>query len=63
MPIHNGKFALAPHHFTQPLKALYALYEGRKLESLCDFTLLTPCIGEIVPLWEERATSRWWESL
>ncbi|MCH5313381.1 MAG: MBL fold metallo-hydrolase [Helicobacter sp.] len=63
MPIHNSKFALAPHHFTQPLKALYALYEGRRLESLCDFTLLTPCIGEIVPLWEERATSRWWESL
>ncbi len=61
MPIHNSKFALAPHHFTQPLESLCALYDlGNKDYP---FLLLTPRIGEILPLWENINTMRWWGQL
>lgn len=59
MPIHNSKFALAPHHFAQPLESLCALYDLEKKDY--PFLLLTPRIGEILPLWEDISTTRWWE--
>lgn len=59
MPVHNSKFRLAPHEWSKPLEQIYTLY----LQGKFDFVLLTPKIGQIVPLWREYKKgdfSEWW---
>lgn len=59
MPLHNSKFRLAPHEWSKPLEQIYTLY----LQGKFDFALLTPKIGQIVPLWREYKKgefSPWW---
>ena len=59
MPLHNSKFRLAPHEWNEPLEQIYTLYSQGKF----DFALLTPQVGQIVPLWSEYKKgdfSVWW---
>ena len=53
VPIHNSKFKLSTHKWNEPLESLSTLYENARKNGKVDFELLTPMIGEIVPLWEE----------
>lgn len=68
VPIHNSKFALAPHFWKQPLECLYGLYGEYCARSdyagskKLPFHLLTPRIGEVLPLYEAIQTTRWWET-
>lgn len=55
--VHNSKFKLALHAWNEPLEELYTLFSQRQF----DFALLTPQIGQIVPLWEDKFTNKiWW---
>lgn len=58
LPAHAGKFALAYHAWDDPFRRVCAASQGK------NFTLLTPRIGDIVPL-EGAAPvfSRWWEDM
>ena len=60
MPLHNSKFRLAPHEWSEPLEQIYTLYTQGKY----DFALLTPQVGQIVPLWSEKDKKiefrAWW---
>lgn len=53
VPIHNSKFKLSTHKWSEPLESISTLYENARKNGKIDFGLLTPMIGEIVPLWEE----------
>lgn len=58
LPVHIGKFSLAPHPWDDPFKRVAAACAG---SGQC---LLTPRIGEAVPVRPPRpAFSRWWEGL
>lgn len=59
--VHNAKFKLAPHEWNAPLERIYTLYKQGKY----DFALLTPKIGEIVPLWSDKTArfSQWWREV
>lgn len=59
IPGHNGKFALARHVWQAPLRDLKAA------SAEYDYTLLTPKIGECVPLATARAEDYgdWWEEM
>lgn len=55
MPIHNSKYKLAPHAWDEPLKSLKSLSNGSGI------ILMTPLIGEKVPLWDEDYVyQEWW---
>jgi L-ascorbate metabolism protein UlaG (beta-lactamase superfamily) len=55
MPIHNSKFLLSAHKWNDPLIQITALKDDENL------ILMTPMIGEKVPLWEEEYTFKpWW---
>ena len=59
MSVHNAKFQLAPHSWSEPLEQIYTLYSQGKF----DFALLTPQIGQIVPLNRLNSsdfTNAWW---
>ncbi len=61
MSVHNAKFNLSTHEWNAPLECIYTLYMSGKY----DFALLTPKIGEIVPLWSDKSDkkahfSQWW---
>lgn len=56
VPIHNSKFKLSTHKWSEPLESISTLYENARKNGKIDFGLLTPMIGEIVPLWEEDRT-------
>ena len=63
MPVHNSKFRLAPHEWSEPLEQIYTLYLQGKSQNKFDFLLLTPQVGQIVPLWSEYKKgdfSAWW---
>ena len=61
MSVHNSKFKLAPHAWNEPLKQLYTLYTQGKAQNAFNFALLTPQIGQIVPLWDKELKSEiWW---
>lgn len=66
MPIHNSKFKLSFHHWSEPLEALTSLYEQGIQERCLDFRLITPKIGEIVPFWQNHTKNlsfdKWWRS-
>lgn len=66
MPVHNSKFRLAPHEWNEPLEQIYTLYLQGKSQNIFDFSLLTPQIGQIVPLWSEYKKddfSAWWRQI
>lgn len=66
MPVHNSKFRLAPHEWNEPLEQIYTLYLQGKSQNNFDFLLLTPQIGQIVPLWSEYKKddfSAWWRQV
>lgn len=66
MPVHNSKFRLAPHEWNEPLEQIYTLYLQGKSQNIFDFSLLTPQIGQIVPLWSEYKKddfSAWWRQV
>ena len=66
MPVHNSKFRLAPHEWSEPLEQIYTLYLQGKSQNKFDFLLLTPQVGQIVPLWSEYKKgdfSAWWREL
>ncbi|WP_367116038.1 hypothetical protein [Selenomonas sp.] len=56
---HNSKFALARHPWEEPLVALTEASIERPYE------LLTPCIGEAVPIgWAKAGDFQpWWERM
>lgn len=61
MSVHNAKFKLSTHEWNAPLEHIYTLYMSGKY----DFSLLTPKIGEIVPLWSDKSDKKahfnsWW---
>lgn len=61
MSVHNVKFKLSTHKWSEPLERIYTLYKQGKY----DFVLLTPQIGQIVSLWsnEETNFSPWWREV
>ncbi|MGX2984287.1 MBL fold metallo-hydrolase [Helicobacter sp. 23-1048] len=66
MPVHNSKFRLAPHEWSEPLEQIYTLYLQGKTQNKFDFLLLTPQVGQIVPLWSEYKKddfSAWWREV
>lgn len=58
--VHNGKFKLAPHEWNVPLESLHSLYLRGFSQSDFNFSLLTPKIGQIVPLFEDFESEIWW---
>ena len=66
MPVHNSKFRLAPHEWNEPLEQIYTLYLQGKSQNKFDFLLLTPQVGQIVPLWSEYKKDdfhAWWRQI
>lgn len=58
IPVHSGKFAMANHAWDEPLTKLTELNEASQLP------LLTPMIGELVDLKNEKQEFRlWWKEL
>lgn len=58
LPAHAGKFALAYHPWDEPFRRVVAASQGK------NFALLTPRIGETVPLnGPVPAFCRWWETM
>jgi L-ascorbate metabolism protein UlaG (beta-lactamase superfamily) len=58
LPIHWGKFALAEHHWKEPIERLMSL---NKQENII---FLTPMIGEMIDLNNENQSfSAWWEDV
>ncbi len=51
---HNSKYALAKHAWQEPLDFVYEASTRER------FNLLTPIIGEIVPLNKTNSTQKWW---
>ncbi len=54
MPVHNGTFDLALHAWYEPLERLAELAQAQWVP------LVTPMIGEALPLQELYTTSPWW---
>ena len=59
LPAHGGKFALARHPWQEPYRKLALASQGR------EYALLTPEIGEPVPIGKEppRKFDPWWERM
>ena len=58
MPVHAGKFSIAYHTWYDPFRRALKASEGRA------YQLLTPIIGQAVPLSKHIAPfPAWWESL
>ncbi len=58
LSVHNGKFALSRHPWAEPYQRLSAASIGKP------YKLLTPKIGEAVPIGDDRQTfSAWWEQM
>ncbi len=57
IPVHNSKFKLAAHPWTEPLESVVQYKDG-------NYTLLTPKIGEKIILdAKPHSTTQWWKSL
>jgi len=55
LPVHNSKFKLAQHEWDEPLNTLEKNKKG-------NYKILTPAIGEKLPLDNENyKTKKWWE--
>lgn len=60
MPIHNSKYKISYHYWREPLEQLVKYYDKQSY----GFSLFTPLIGEIVPLWDKNYKNKyWWEDL
>lgn len=58
LPVHSAKFSLSQHAWDEPLKRITSLNKDLNLP------LLTPIIGEIVELKNEKQTfNSWWEEI
>ena len=57
IPVHWGKFALSLHDWNEPAKRVV------KAARLAGQNIITPRIGEIVTLGEDRYWPEWWETL
>jgi len=58
LPVHNSKFALAAHHWDEPLNKLAENSEHYNIR------VLTPMIGETVNLKDTtQQFSKWWKTL
>lgn len=57
MPVHNGTFDLAFHHWREPLERVAA--EAQALQ----VTLSTPVVGEVVTVSAPFASQPWWQDL
>ncbi|MBO7370812.1 MAG: MBL fold metallo-hydrolase, partial [Campylobacter sp.] len=58
MPIHNSKYRISYHVWNAPLRDITKIYENSNF----DFTLITPKIGQIVPLdLKNFRSEKWWE--
>ncbi|MBP5778403.1 MAG: MBL fold metallo-hydrolase, partial [Campylobacter sp.] len=58
MPIHNSKYRISYHAWNAPLRDITKIYENSNF----DFTLITPKIGQIVPLdLKNFRSEKWWE--
>ncbi len=54
LPVHWGKFVLALHPWDEPIERLMKAAEGKPFE------LLTPMIGEAIPLSAGQSGNAWW---
>ncbi|MEQ1723512.1 MAG: MBL fold metallo-hydrolase [Pseudobdellovibrio sp.] len=54
MPVHWGKFILSLHPWTEPIERV--LIKGAELGQ----DIITPLIGEVVRVGENRPNSKWW---
>lgn len=54
MPVHNGTFRLAFHPWDEPLERI------RNLSRQSGVSLLTPEIGQVVPVGDSNETTAWW---
>lgn len=57
IPVHNSKFALAMHPWDEPMIRIANAAQQHNI------SLVTPRIGEIVPLKEYRPLPYWWEDV
>ena len=57
MPVHWAGFSLAQHHWTEPVEKFI---ETAERKSIC---YLSPRLGELVHLDEEKSTDFWWREL
>lgn len=58
MPIHNSKYRISYHVWNAPLRDITKIYENSNF----DFTLITPKIGQIVPVdLKNFRSEKWWE--
>ena len=58
-PVHNSKYKIAYHAWDTPLKDLWAVWQKNPTA----VRLITPKIGEIVPLDGEYQSQAWWEKV
>jgi len=54
LPVHWGKFSLSLHDWDDPVKRVV------KAAKLADQRIITPRIGEIVTLKEDKVWPEWW---
>jgi len=57
MPVHYAKFALSVHSWDEPIIRVTNTAETK------DMPVITPMIGEIVNLNEDKVFTKWWEGL
>lgn len=58
-PVHNSKYKIAYHAWDTPKKDLWAVWQ----KNPSTMRLVTPKIGEIVPLNSEYQSNAWWENV
>ena len=57
MPVHNATFDLALHAWHEPLERLSSLAHEKQV------TLITPVIGQALPLSQLDNTHSWWRAV
>lgn len=58
LPVHNSKFALAMHHWKEPMELLHGEAEEK------NFPVMFPMIGEVVKLpAEQKIWDKWWAAV
>lgn len=58
MPVHNSKFKISYHDWNEPLSELYKIHTQNNY----NFRLVTPMIGEIFPIWDNKYNfKQWWK--
>ena len=57
MPIHNSKYKISYHAWDAPMKDLKKIVQKQSNP----IEVMTPQIGEIIPLQGEYISQAWWE--